>query len=235
MNDKPRTPDAGIGPSPTTKTTRLTEIIRTDIQECRLLPGTKLRFEALRETYGASMGGLREAMMPLVAEDLVIATERTGFKVAPVSREHLMDITQMRQVLESMAIRRSIELGDDLWEAKIIAGFHLLSKVDERSGEAANRFSPEWVERHWEFHDALANACGSPILIRFRRTLFDQTQRYRQLALLSEQQPRSSLEEHQQIMDACLARDADAACALMDRHIVLTTDTVLANPSIFSS
>ena len=44
-------------------------------------------------------------------------------------RADLLDVTRMRQELESMAMRMSVEHGGDEWEAALLAAFHRLSKV----------------------------------------------------------------------------------------------------------
>src|SRR5687767_6104409 len=48
------------------------EQLRGDILECRLAPGTRLRFKDLRARYGSGLSPLREALMRLVADDLVV-------------------------------------------------------------------------------------------------------------------------------------------------------------------
>src|SRR5204863_9393986 len=58
--------------------------MRTEIVTCRLKPGEVLKFDTLRQAYGASFTTLREALTCLSAEGLVVAEEQRGVKVAPV-------------------------------------------------------------------------------------------------------------------------------------------------------
>src|SRR5262245_43084775 len=97
------------------------ERLRADILECRLAPGTKLRFKDMRARYRAGLSPLREALMRLAADDLVILEDHKGFRVAPVSQEELVDLAMTWFELEALGIRRSIRKGDDRWAANIKA------------------------------------------------------------------------------------------------------------------
>jgi GntR family carbon starvation induced transcriptional regulator len=78
----------------------------------------------------------------------------------------------------------------------------------------------EWVERHREFHESLVAACDSKWLIRLRSMMFNQLDRYRFITKMStEGRGLKKFEEHRQIKDAVLARDADLAIRLMEDHI----------------
>ena len=68
----------------------ITHRLREEIIACALPPGEPLRFDVLRERFGASFTTLREALTALAAEGLVDAQEQRGFRVAPVSRQDLI-------------------------------------------------------------------------------------------------------------------------------------------------
>ena len=59
--------------------------LRTDIVSCELAPGQRLKFEELRARYDVGIGSLRETLMQLEADGLVIAESNRGFCVAPVT------------------------------------------------------------------------------------------------------------------------------------------------------
>ena len=61
--------------------------IKRDIIFGELTPGTKLKLEALRKRYGASLSTLRETLNRLTSEGFVEAPEQRGFLVSPVSKE----------------------------------------------------------------------------------------------------------------------------------------------------
>src|SRR4051812_47373283 len=87
----------------------LYERLRSDILRCHLRPGSRLPFKHCCKQYGSGISQLREAMMRLVADDLIVLENNKGFTVAPVSREELADIIRLRSELDPMAIRMAIE------------------------------------------------------------------------------------------------------------------------------
>lgn len=200
------------------------EAIRRDILNGVLAPGLKLRVEVLKDEYGVGSSTLREALSLLIADALVTSEGQRGFRVAPISVEDIRDIADMRKMLESKALRDSIVLGDDEWEAGVVAAYHRLSRVEERIYEDPRGLSGEWEDRNSAFHEALIAACPSRWLRHFRDMLYHQSERYRRIALVDRTIPRNVHEEHEAIMKAALARDADAACRLIEIHIDRTSE-----------
>jgi GntR family transcriptional regulator, carbon starvation induced regulator len=206
-------------------------LIKQDILNCRLQPSAKLRFEELRDRYDVGISPLREALVRLSADGLVVLEDHRGFHVAPVSRADLIDVTQMRIMLECQALAASIQKGDDEWESQVISAYHLLSKT-ERFVDGERILGQDWEERHRDFHTVLLKACGSPWLLHLRTLLYDQSDRYRRLSLQAKQQPRPANVEHKKILDKVLAREVEAACNLLTKHIQKTTDISLADPEL---
>jgi len=200
--------------------------LRQDILNGHLAPGSKLRVEVLKERYNVGGGTLREALTRLVGEALVISEEQRGFRVAAVSVEDLADLSRVRVLIECEALRQAIKIGNDAWEANIVAAFHHLSKVEEKLGETSETLSEEFEERNRNFHRALIAACPSRWLHNFYNVLFQQSERYRRIALSSRLVPRDVHVEHKKLMEAVLARDADLACYLASEHIERTVDVI---------
>lgn len=209
--------------------TRATDVLhrmRTDIISCVLKPDAKLRFEALRDTYGASFSTLREALARLVAEGLVVAEEHRGFVVAPVSVEDLEDLTNVRVLIEKECVALSIINGDDGWEANILSAFHRMDRLQDRLG-SHYYLSEEWAKLHRDYHYSLVAACGSANLLHIRERLFEKAHRYRRMSSQFRTHWRPKDAEHRTIMDAVISRNTIAAQELMDRHIRETTENVI--------
>lgn len=202
--------------------------LRRDIVRCLWKPGVRLRFEELKAHYDLGLSPLREALMKLASEGLVQLEEHKGFRVAPVSRADLIDITNMRKELEALAIRQSIANGNDRWEAGIVAALHELAKRSKVGPDGL--VDDEWEARHHAFHDALTAASGSEWLQRFRAQLYDQADRYRRVAVQYLHAPRDDLAEHREIAEAVLARDTEAAVFLSRRHLDRTCQILLTSP-----
>lgn len=203
----------------------LSHRLRSDIVACALKPGEPLKFDALRQSYGASFSTLREALTSLVADGLVVNEEQRGFRVAPVSLDDLFDLTHVRLLVESDALRLSIENGKDDWEIGVISSLHRLSRIEERA--TGNPVSePDWKSAHRDFHLALISGCRSPTLIGLHKALYDRAERYRSLSAALRPTPRDKNGEHRALMQAAIGRDSALALKLIDSHIRTTTDNV---------
>lgn len=200
--------------------------LREDILACRLMPEARLKFGELQERYEASVGTLREALTELLGDGLVLVEPNRGFTVAPVSVEDLLDITELRVDLECKALIASIQNANDEYEARVLGAFHLLSKSEASVKVDRDAAAPEWTQRHRVFHEALVSACPSRWVLRFRQTLFDQARRYRALSMKRSATP-GRMDQHRKLMDAALARDADAACRVAEVHIRDTARNIL--------
>lgn len=208
-----------------TRTSALVEQLRADILHCRLKAGSRLRFKDLRVRYASGLSPLREALMRLAADGLVVMEDHKGFRVAPVSREEMVDIAHTLFELEALAIRQAIARGDDHWEATILARLHELSK--RPMFDAGGQLDPEWEARNVAFHKSLYAACGSPSLLLLCDVLSERFGRYRRLRARHAGERRDVGEEHARISRAALARDADAAIAMLRTHRERTIADVL--------
>jgi GntR family transcriptional regulator, carbon starvation induced regulator len=202
-------------------------MLRSDIVNCLLEPGERLRFDVLRKRYDAGVGTLREALSHLVSEGLVRTEAGRGFNVAPVSLADMLDIAEWRVEFEVRAVTQSIRNGDEQWEAEIVTAYHLLSKTDYPAVDASIEIRDLWIARHRRFHDALGAACGSPWLLHFRSVLFEQAHRYQRLVAMHGPRTRRKDEDHRILMEAALARDVERAASVVEQHIRRTVDIAL--------
>lgn len=205
-------------------------LLRHDILAGRLKPTERLKLVELQKHYSIGISPIRESLMRLEGDGLVVSEGQKGFAVASVSLKELQDLTWARQQLEAVMITSAIDRGNAEWEAAIIAAFHRLSKTPLPSNSADLSTANSWEERHREFHHALVSACDSPWLMRFHAQLVDHSERYRRVRMFHsfpmEQQARNIDLEHRAIMEAVIARSADDAVRLLTQHIQRTADIV---------
>jgi GntR family carbon starvation induced transcriptional regulator len=211
--------------SPRSQTSWTYEVVRNDILSGRHSPGKKLKIQDLASELKVSPGAVREALSRLVPEQLVVSRDQRGFQVAPLSIADLQDLTDLRCEIEAIALRRSVELGDAHWEGQILAAAHRLRVTPGRLADGA--LNPAWVATHAQFHQALVSACGSRRLLALHSQLYEQSERYRGLSahVVSK---RNVVDEHQEIVDYALARDADRLVASTLAHMRSTTDVIIA-------
>jgi len=204
--------------------------IRTDIVTGRLAPGRRLRLDALRRDYGASISTLRETLNRLVSEKLVLAEGQRGFEVGPISAANLREIAALRQLLECHALRQSFAQGDLEWEARVIAAHHKLAQMEARMASGDRTDTDLWKRYDWQFHQALVSACGSQVLMHAHAAIFERYLRYQMIAL--SYRGAIAAAEHLAMKEAALRRDADEGCALLERHIAGGVDHALATGAI---
>jgi GntR family carbon starvation induced transcriptional regulator len=194
--------------------------LRDEIITGRLSPLQKLRIDFLRKTYGFGASGLREALSRLVSDGLVETEAQRGFWVSPISREDLKDITTARLTIEVEALRQSILHGTLQWEGRVVVARHSLERFEQSMTEPSPEIIMGWERANRAFHMALISGCPSRWLLRFTELLYDQSQRYRHRTQLRRAIPRMGLStEHTAIVNATLAREAEAACAGLYAHI----------------
>ncbi len=193
--------------------------LRSEIIDGTFEPGAKLRTEELRARYDVSGSTVREALTRLLGEALVTTEGQRGFRVAPATPEDFRDLTLVRKLIETEALRQAIAVGGEVWEGDIVAAFYKLSKTEERLRDDPAGASAEFEERNRDFHRALIAACPSPWLHRLNALLYQQSERYRRLVVSKRAIPRDFHAEHQGIFDATLARNADLAVKLAGEHI----------------
>src|SRR6266545_1550547 len=90
--------------------------LREEILAGGLRPGTELAEVALSEQLGVSRGPIREAIGRLASEGLVTVRPRRGAVVRSVSKEEFLELYQVREALELMAVRLAVPrlTADDL-------------------------------------------------------------------------------------------------------------------------
>lgn len=211
----------------TSRTVHVYERLRASILAGELKPSAKIKINEICAAWQVSLGAVREALSRLNAEGLVILTPQKGAQVAPISREDLLDLTRVRIELETVALRESIARGGLVWETRVVAAYHRLSRLRQNEPNSSGEMTYDWADAHSEFHLALVSACISPWLLRLRKLLYDQSERYRRLSAPASVSTRDVPAEHAALMEAAMARDSDLACELLERHLNTTAQVLL--------
>ncbi|MFD1341517.1 GntR family transcriptional regulator [Litorisediminicola beolgyonensis] len=191
--------------------------IKHDIIFGILEPGAKLKLDALKARYDASLSTLRETLNRLVSDGFVEAPAQRGFLVKPVSRADMEEIAELRILLETHALRLSIANGDTEWEGNLVAAHHKLHVMEERMRAGEESEKETWKRYDWEFHLAMIAACGSQNLMSLHRTLFDKYQRYQNLVLTYRGE--IAAREHKVMFEAALDRKPQAAAEMLEEHV----------------
>jgi DNA-binding GntR family transcriptional regulator len=192
---------------------RVYEHLRTAILEGRLEPGTELTEVALAEQLGVSRGPLREAIGRLAAEGLVTVSPRRGTVVRSLSKEEFLELYQVREALERMAMQlAALRLTDEEFDG-------LTALNEEMAAHAAGNKVEAFFEANLAFHARLLEASGNEKLQELYRQLLGQLGRYRLRSLMLRGNLQRSVSEHKTILRAARRGDAERAAQLMAEHI----------------
>ncbi|MDJ0629158.1 MAG: GntR family transcriptional regulator [Rhodobacter sp.] len=200
--------------------------IKRDIIFGDLAPGSKLKLDGLRQRYSASMSTLRETLNRLASEGFVEAQDQRGFFVTPVSREDLIEIANLRVLLECHALRLSVEKGDTDWEGNLVAAHHKLHLMEQKMMSGDDSRKEDWKRYDWEFHKAMIQACGSRNLLSLHAVLYDKYLRYQMLVLTYRGD--EAVNEHRRMFEAALDRDVARASQELQTHIEKGLEHTLA-------
>lgn len=198
--------------------------LRHDIIRGQRAPGERLRIERLKALYNIGPTPLREALQRLSMDGLVQAHGNRGFTVTPLDLSEFHDLNTARTAVEREALKLSITHGDDAWEAGVVSAAYRMAKADMDLANGAENGLDAWETTNEAFHLAMVSACGSNWLLRIRKSLHDQCERYRRASVYLRRGERDLRSEHQAIADAVLARNTDKACTLTAAHFSITAD-----------
>ncbi|PZG37118.1 GntR family transcriptional regulator [Spongiactinospora gelatinilytica] len=193
--------------------------LRRAILTGALPPGSPIRQDALAERFGVSRVPLREALKILEGNGQVIYRPRRGYVVAELSFDDLLEVYRLRELLEAEAARQAVgRMGED--DVRRLAEAHEDVVAAGKQGDVT-----AMATANRRFHFTLIDACGMPRLRRFLGILWDATDVYRTL-YYSEAANRDRVErEHDGIVRAVRARDADLLVRLLDEHRAGTVAT----------
>jgi DNA-binding GntR family transcriptional regulator len=186
---------------------RLLDEIRTG----RLPPGARLREADLAARLGISRTPVREAIRQLEAEGLVVHEARSGASIRRLDHAEVMELYEMRSVLEGTAARMAARSAADVELAELKA-------LNMEMAGAVN--DPERTGRlNRQFHATLLNAARNRFLSRAMATLQRTLLILGPTTLADPDRAEQALLEHGRILKALAARDMVEAELAMRSHI----------------
>jgi DNA-binding GntR family transcriptional regulator len=190
--------------------------LRERILSGELVSGTPLRLEELARSLGMSISPIREAVRKLETLGLAEHVAHRGSRVTLLTVDDLRDTYEARYALEPLAIARAATRITEPEVARARSALDRYMACFERGDRAAGR------EAHDLFHFTLYQASGSDWLPRLIRPAWENSERYRALAMPDLDTIRAREHEHQRILDACAAGDGATAAAELRTHLEVT-------------
>lgn len=193
-----------------------TQVIRARIVSGQLRPGVLHAVGRVAGDLGVSITPIREALLDLAKQGLVEMVRNRGFRVRTLTERDLDEILQLRQMLEIPAVR-------EIAARRLVtepAELRRLSEAIQRS--AADGDWPGIIVHDQAFHLGLLGHLGNTRLVETVGRLRDQSRLYGLATDTGTERFRASMREHDDLLDAVVAGDAERAADVMARHLLHT-------------
>lgn len=225
------------GRRPVATETTLTEdayrLIKWRITTVQLAPGATFTETQLAAELELSRTPLREALLLLRREGLVIVEGRSGYRVSPVTLRDVHDLASVRRSLEGeaafAAASRLVEPGQ-------------LETLEERVPSVSGSdpaASSAWIESDRRLHLALAIAAGNQHLVSAIDPVLEKSARLLHLLVMLHPGTAAVSHDHADLLAALHARDGERARTVTVRDISAMEATVsralMASPGLLSA
>lgn len=217
-----RTTLASANPLSETIAERLLTAIRRDIVLGKLVPGTRLRVDDLSKRYGTSHIPVREALLQLAGERLVLIEAHKGAILRPVTSKFVADIHDTRAAIESLLARRAAErISDEQVET-------LADLATRHEQAAAAGVADSMSEANKRFHRFIAEVADNPEASYILDQGWDLVIHLRNRFGLSEDRIAEIVRQHWEIVEAIRSRDTNDAILAVQRHCDSARDDLLS-------
>lgn len=191
------------------------ETLRDEILTLTLAPGALLDETSLAERFGMSRSPVREALVRLAGEDLVVTLSNRSTVVAPIDVQSFPSYVEALDIAQRMVTRLAAE-------QRSTADLQAIEDRQRDFVVAAQSFDHlAMSEANKRFHMAIAAAGRNPYLASFYEKLLNQGRRILHLHFDFIAAGRGGYlltEEHDEMLAAIRDRDADRADRLAHAH-----------------
>ena len=178
-----------------------------------MLPGVTYSAPALAERFGISATPVREAMLDLINEGMIVAVPNKGFRIVETTDQDLDEMTELRRLIEVPTvgqIAKSIT-------SEQVDGLRLIAT--RIMDAAAKGDVVTYIEADRQFHLELLRLSGNTRLVDLVDQLRMNTRLYGLEELAASGHLGRSSEEHLTLLDALEAGDRRGAERVMAQHL----------------
>ena len=161
---------------------------------------------------------VREALRQLEGEGMVSFYPHRGAVVSELSYREVVEITELRLILEPSALCKAFEF---LGEEEFARAEEVLEEIDLEED-----LSSRWGELNWRFHATLFAPADRPRLLEVIKTQHTAYERYLRVHLVLSDYEKPQ-REHYKLLELCRQKDLDAASKLLSNHVEDTADLLL--------
>jgi DNA-binding GntR family transcriptional regulator len=203
---------------------QLEKQLRRDILGGALKAGQVLRQEELAQRFNVSRVPLREALSRLEADGLIDLRPRKGYAVAQLDPQEIVEIFDIRQVLEEHAGRVAALTRTQADVDELEQLIHSMEALDPKNKEQRD----QWALANYDFHLRLIASGRRKRLTRIAFNLRDVVEPYVNMEVAVTGDVLQATREHREMLEAFRAGDAAGLAALCRSHVAGTAERLLA-------
>ena len=206
-------------------------ILKQQILSKAFAPGERLDLGEIQEKMGISRTPLKEGLNRLVCEGLVEIVPRSGTYVTDPSIEDIVELFDLRRVLEVYAAEFAAE---QMTPAQLREARTIVEKLEAlvTSGDWKSIY-PQHIRLDHDLHSLIIESTGK----RHLKELWEQVNVHVQIARVRHRSTEKtldvSMEEHERILSSLEARDGSALGSALDQHIDRGMETLRADWELF--
>lgn len=193
--------------------------IRTRIRLGTLTGGDRVVAEDVAAELGVSRMPVREAIQQLNSEGLLTIRPNRGAVVTELTSDDVSELFEMRARLEGLAISKAVDHVDEDLEDALFLQLRRLA----RPTNSVDVF----IHQHEEFHRLICGAGARSWLVAETQRLRAACEPHLRLYYTHHAGAERTREEHQEVLDALLSRDARRADETIQRHILSTASDLI--------
>ena len=186
--------------------------IKEKIVDLDLAPGALIDETSLRAELKLGRTPIREALLRLSLENLVIIVPRRGIFVSEISIPHLQQLFEIRLALEPLAA----SLAAERMTSVLIQRLEAVLAVDIQDFPSP---SQAYIQADQSWHQILYQAAGNKYLESTLNMLYTLSQRLWSYSRVKINDLPSALTLHHQVVQAIKDKDAGLARILLEEHV----------------
>lgn len=207
---------------PPNLTEQVHDALLAEINAGRLAPGERIVQEQIAQALGVSRQPVQQALLLLRKQGVLRDAPGRGLEVAPLDPDQVEHMYDMRAVIEGLAARRAAETAAERAARQGPA----LIEAGRRAVAAGS--VPKMIAADMRFHEFLYGLSGNPLIASAMNAHWTATQRVMGEVLLRDETPRDIWDQHEAMLHAVAAGDADRAEALAREHITQAAGFMVA-------
>jgi DNA-binding GntR family transcriptional regulator len=195
--------------------------ILAEIATGQLRPGARIIQEQIAQQLGVSRQPVQQALLLLRNQGVLKDAPGRGLLVAPLDLDYVRHMYDVRAVIEGLAFRKAAECNADTARKKGPA----LIRAGRKA--VASGSVGEMIAADMAFHDFVYALSRNPLVAPAMETHWTNAQRVMGEVLMRDDQPRNIWDQHEALLDAIAAGDADRAERLARQHILQAADFMI--------